>query len=115
MSRIDKEYYDNGIIESEEYRNDDNEKHRIDGPAVIIYNKNGDIKMELYYVNDIFHRENGPAYINYNFLHGGLIYGWAFNNKVYSSKVKEWIKENNFKSYEEMNKEDFDRMWFEIL
>jgi antitoxin component YwqK of YwqJK toxin-antitoxin module len=39
--------------------------HREDGPAHIEYYKNGNIKNEDYFINGINHREDGPAYTVY--------------------------------------------------
>lgn len=39
--------------------------HREDGPARISYYANGNIKRELYYINDIKQRLDGPACIEY--------------------------------------------------
>ena len=39
--------------------------HRLDGPAVIYYYKNGNIREERYYQNDKLHRLKGSAIIKY--------------------------------------------------
>ena len=39
--------------------------HRLDGPAVIYYDEDGNIEEEQYYQNDKLHRLKGPAIIKY--------------------------------------------------
>ena len=54
---IDKyiEWHDNDNIRCEYYHKEGNINywHRIDGPARILYDKNGDVKRCVYYINDI--------------------------------------------------------------
>lgn len=40
--------------------------HKEDGPAIIIYHKDGTIDVEIYCINNEYHREDGPAVIYYN-------------------------------------------------
>lgn len=64
-------YYERGFYESKKiYYNDNDEVHRVNGPAIIEYyedNTNGNkgIKKEDYYINGKKHRENKPASITY--------------------------------------------------
>jgi len=53
--------YDDGL----EYYNQQDQRHREDGPAVIWYYKDGSIDCEDYFINDQYHREDGPEYIRY--------------------------------------------------
>lgn len=116
MSDITKEYYANGNLEYIKYFNANGELHREGGPAQIFYCDDGNLKMELYFSNGKWHRGYAPAYINYcGILSGDVVYGWAFNGKVYSREVIKWIMENGFNSWEDMTKDDFNRMWMEIL
>ena len=57
-------YYSDGKIRSEQYFLN-NKFHREDGPAIIYYYDNGKIVFEQYCLNDKRHREDGPAYISY--------------------------------------------------
>lgn len=41
-------------------------RHRANGPAYTHYLANGKKDCELYYIEDICHRDDGPAYIIYN-------------------------------------------------
>jgi len=47
--------------------------HREDGPAYIVYHKDGSIDIEEYYIDGKKHREDGPAFIYYN-MYGKIIY-----------------------------------------
>ena len=47
------------------FHNDNHQYHRLDGPAVIIYNKEGTIIQELWFKDGLQHRVDGPASINY--------------------------------------------------
>jgi len=58
-------YNKGGSIGNEWYFIND-QRHREDGPADISYNNDGSIFIESYYINDLMHREDGPAYIGYN-------------------------------------------------
>jgi hypothetical protein len=55
----------------QEWRDDDNNNHRIGGPAYIHYNLNGKVSCEEYYRHGSLHRRDGPAYILYN-QNGGI-------------------------------------------
>ena len=69
-----KKYFDGGNwLDVEKYYNVKlyylNEKrHRIDGPAFIKYDTNGNIQIEKYYINGKKHRIDGPAFIKYHDL-----------------------------------------------
>lgn len=41
-------------------------KHKIDGPAYIEYNRDGELWKEIWYQNDMKHRIDGPAAILYS-------------------------------------------------
>ena len=41
--------------------------HNENGPAVILYYHNGNVRRKEYYINDKHHNENGPAYISFRF------------------------------------------------
>ncbi len=43
-----------------------NNIHRDNGPAIIIYSKYPEIEQEIYYCNGVIHRKNGPAVIEYS-------------------------------------------------
>jgi len=62
-----KLYTTDRIIETNNYG--DNYKyvlHREDGPAFIDYNTDRSIAYEYWYINGVKHREDGPAVIHYN-------------------------------------------------
>ena len=50
-----------------EWRTEDGALHREPGPAIIKYNSDGSIHLEIFYTKGRFHRESGPAYILYNY------------------------------------------------
>jgi hypothetical protein len=82
----------------EEWFNKNNEYHREDGPAYIYYNnKNGNLKYENYYINGKKHRENGPAEIWYN-KNGNIEIEEYFLNNIFYLKENylEKIKVFNF-------------------
>tara|TARA_B100000745_G_scaffold97368_2_gene61864 strand:- start:6325 stop:6927 length:603 start_codon:yes stop_codon:yes gene_type:complete len=53
--------YRGGELREIRYRDGDGQTHREDGPAVVTYYPNGQIKHEGYYRHSILHREDGPA------------------------------------------------------
>lgn len=54
-----------GNVLSKTYYNENDEKHRDDGPAETRYFNNGNVEYEIYYENGKRHRDNGPAEIYY--------------------------------------------------
>ena len=71
--------------------------HREDGPAWIEYDKNGKVVEERWYLNGIRHRENGPAYIKYK---GGAVLQeqWVINGDLHREDGPAWIKYQNGKA-----------------
>jgi len=67
MIEVEKAYYDNGNIMFLKYYLD-GKRHREDGPAFVSYDyKTGSIvEVEAYYINGKHHREDGPAIIYYD-------------------------------------------------
>jgi len=55
----------NGKVAIECYYNN-GQKHRENGPAVIIYNNDGGVNISHYYLRGVRHREDGPAIIVQN-------------------------------------------------
>jgi antitoxin component YwqK of YwqJK toxin-antitoxin module len=64
MIKVKKEYYTNGNIRFEEYKLNDL-IHRDNGPAITEYHDNGNIKCKHYYMNGALHKEDGPAIVYY--------------------------------------------------
>ena len=66
----------NGLISQINYNNENNERHRIPllGPATIWYEKNGDISIKEYRVNNKKHNLDGPASIGYYYKTGVISY-----------------------------------------
>lgn len=56
--------------------------HRTDGPAIVEYDNNGDVKYEYYFQYGKKHNENGPAYIH---RHDKIIRyeKWIINDKTH--------------------------------
>jgi len=69
------EYNMDGNIINEEYYVD-GKKNRIDGPAAIYYDHKGEerVEVEEYYKDDELHRDKGPAVIAYNKSGKGVIF-----------------------------------------
>lgn len=108
-------YYKNGILESIVYYNKNCAAwmaSREDGPAKIIYNINGTIFGSVYcnIKYSGFHRLDGPAiHIGNNFNNQ-----WFYKNEEYTLTVNDWLEHNKL-NWQEMNKDGFNRMWFEVL
>lgn len=60
--------------------------HREDGPADIVYDKNGQKSVERWYLKGILHRFDGPAVITYK---NGKLQSeqWVLDNKVVNPTV----------------------------
>jgi hypothetical protein len=86
----------------EEWFNKNNEYHREDGPAVIEYYKNRNIKYEDYYLNGKQHREDGPAGITY-YENGNIFYEAYYLNNIEYSKQDYLEKAKNLNSCNKMS------------
>ena len=64
MMHIINSYHENGQVSYEVYYLDD-KWHRVNGPARIWYYESGQIKHETYHLNKKCHRIDGPAIIWY--------------------------------------------------
>jgi antitoxin component YwqK of YwqJK toxin-antitoxin module len=74
-------YYGNGNLKYEYYyQNGGN--HREDGPANIKYYENGSIECKVYYLNGEIHRENSPAIISY-YENGNIKSEHYYNKNLY--------------------------------
>ena len=111
MNGITKGFYENGNIKYIL-----NETNNIkDTPSYIEYDTNGNVIFEDWSIGGTFHRINGPA-VMYYAKNGEVKHeSWKFKGKDYTDKANDWIKENNFKTWKRMLIDDFDRMWLEIL
>lgn len=95
-------YYENSVF------------HNLNGPAILYYNEDNNISALEYWRNGEIHNAYGPAaigfyedgYVNYH------IYYYKGND--YDEDVNNWLIENKLK-YTDMKREDFNRMWMEIL
>lgn len=63
--------------------NFDHQVHRINAPAYIIYNTNGNMIVEKWYQHGSIHRENGPSCSRYNDQGCIQFQTWVKNNKLY--------------------------------
>jgi hypothetical protein len=90
-----KDYYNSGEIASEAYLLDNN-YHRLDGPAIIIYYLNGQICSESYYTNGVRHRLDGPAWILYDAFGKIIKENYYNNNEQHRLDGPAWIEYNNF-------------------
>lgn len=64
--RPNKLRFEEGKLKSKIYVNKQGYCNREDGPAVIVFDKNGELKAEFWYKDDVYYREDGPAVIEYN-------------------------------------------------
>ena len=93
-------YYSDGKIRSEQYFLN-NKFHREDGPALIFYDKDGSICSEYYYLNGKCHRENGPAFISY-YKNGKIQYENYFLNDVLYANSNSETFQQDLKEYHSM-------------
>ena len=61
-SKINNDGYTIELI----WKNENNKYHNENGPAVIVYDLNGNIEYKSWWINDKWHNENGPARIGYD-------------------------------------------------
>ena len=86
-------YYSGEILTKSWYLN--GERHRIDGPARIVYTPSGETRVEYWYLNGEKHRTDGPAEIFYNNPREIIDTSWYLNgDEIYP---EEWLKENGYK------------------
>lgn len=64
--RPNKLRFEKGKLKSEIYVDRKGRYNRDDGPAVIIYGENGELRAEFWCRDDNYHREDGPAKIFYD-------------------------------------------------
>jgi antitoxin component YwqK of YwqJK toxin-antitoxin module len=57
-----REFWDNGNIRKEEFRNQNGNWHKEDGPACRRWYENGQLEFEEYRWNGKLHNESGPAF-----------------------------------------------------
>ena len=69
--------------------------HRVDGPAMIMYFKDGRIYEELWYKNGNLHRVDGPASILHNNPHLIETQSWYINKIYISDEIWIWLYDNN--------------------
>lgn len=68
--------------------------HREDGPAIILYFKDGSIQSEAYYKDGMKHREDGPA--SFHYIKDDVVEEYYYmNEKIIASSLKEF--ENKIK------------------
>lgn len=74
----------NKVIREEYYI--DGRKHRTDGPAIVYYYDDGTILAEEYFIDDEYHRLDGPASIRY-YPNGSIEYeDYIVNGKHHNTK-----------------------------
>lgn len=74
--------------------------HREDGPAYTEYNKSGNIKCEQYYNFDKYHREDGPAIIEYYKNGQVMLESYIVNGKYADGNKPSRIEYDNFGNIE---------------
>ena len=87
-------------------------KHRLGGPAIIMYYKNGQIELEHWYQNDEYHSEDCPAVIEYS-DNGQIVKEEWYTNGI-NIDVNRWLIENNIhKPYDEADLMAIKLRWIE--
>jgi len=83
-------------------------RHREDGPAVIYYYENGNIKIEYYYINGNSHRENGPADIWY-YENGSIKCEYYFINgkQLTKEQFDKYIRRKQMKELDKLIEKEF--------
>ena len=76
-----------------EYLNEFNQRHREDGPAVIIYDENNKLRGEFYYLNDLKHRIGGPEMLDYE---TGYCQLWLNGNRATKEQMEKAIQDKEF-------------------
>ena len=93
-------YYTNGQIESKEWKNEAGQTHRLDGPAYQECRENGQLWVELWYVNGVRHRLDGPA-IRYWYKTGRLeVEVWHINGVKYKTEAEFQVAVDLYKANE---------------
>ncbi len=103
---IGKRYYETGNIKDVMYFNDDDKLHKIDAPSLNLYYENGNIKLQVWYINGNIHRDNLPAVECFN-RDGKNVYIAYFSNgkKHRDGDYAEWSF-NNDEFYDQYYDED---------
>jgi hypothetical protein len=93
-------YKDGKIAYKEYFLND--KYHRTDGPAYIEYFHSGNISLEIYYVYGVIHREIGPAYNSYYERYAGsnFVKQYLINGKLHRIDGPAFIRYKEDKSIE---------------
>ena len=81
-----KKYYKEDGSVGREYWYLNNKYHRTDGPAIIYYNGNDNIETECWYLNGKRHRTDGPAIILYRESGSVEREIWSLNDKYIDPK-----------------------------
>ena len=115
MLEIKRNYYYGGKI-FEELCLVDGILYREGLPSVFEYNRYGYVDcVEFHNKTGLLHKIDGPAIICYN-THGNIEeLCWFYNNVCYTERVKDWFYINGCNNYLDVSKEDYNRMWMEIL
>ena len=70
-------------------------RHREDGPARVTYDEFGKIRFEDFYLNDYLHRTDGPAEIWYNPSEKFQYIAWYLHHE--RIHPENWLKDNGYK------------------
>jgi len=61
-SKCVQSFWENGKLKSEEFFNSEGKRHNESGPAIRLWNENGQLWREEYWLNGELHNAAGPAY-----------------------------------------------------
>lgn len=88
-----KIYYDDGSVG--DTLDPSKTLYREDGPAVVMYDADGKVRYETYYLEDKCHRVDGPAFIAYH-MNGNI------ESEQYWLENRQYTKEEYYKIMEEV-------------
>lgn len=85
-----------------------------DGPSKIVYNTNGDILWSCFIKKDKKHRIDGPALYYFDKENKKDVFMWYYKDKNHTEQVEKFLKDKSL-DWREMNKDQFKKMWIEIM
>ena len=90
-----QEFWGNGKIKSEEFRNQHGIRHHAAGPAVRVWHENGQIAYEMYYLNGELHTAAGLAYRSWHENGQLACEAYYLNGKLHNESgpaIREWCE-----------------------
>lgn len=94
------EYYDNGRVWTESWRNEAEHLHRLDGPAFQSWYENGQLMQKLWFIDGEFHRLDGPAYQGWTETGQLEDEEWYINGVEYETETEYLVAVDLYKANE---------------